>query len=56
MKAGLIGDDHVQGRGIGFGNLAQKEGVNVPINGRRQQQFAGKRAVDFQGFMQEPHL
>jgi len=37
----------VQGRGIGLGNLAQKDRVDVPIDGRSQQEFAGIRAIDF---------
>ena len=32
MKAGLVGDDHVQGRGIGRGDLLEKERVDVPID------------------------
>lgn len=57
MKAGLIGDDHVQRSGIGLGfsmgNLAQKESVNVPIHGRREQQFAAMRAIDHLGTFRE---
>ena len=35
MEAGLVGDDHVQGRGIGRRDLLEKARVNVPVDGRR---------------------
>jgi hypothetical protein len=52
MKASLIGTDGVQRSGIELGNLAPEASVEAPINGRRQPQFAGMRAVNFQGFLQ----
>jgi len=52
METCLIGNDHVQRCGIGLSDLAQKNGVNVLINGWSQQQFAGIGSIHFQGFME----
>lgn len=52
MKASLIGNDGLPRSGIGLGNRAQEASVEAPKNGRRQPQFAGMRAVNFQDFLQ----
>ena len=52
METGLVGDDDMQRRGIGVGDLLEKDGVDVPIDGRRQQQFARMSPVHFQGFVE----
>ena len=52
MEAGLIGDDDMQRRGIGAGDRLEKDRVDVLIDGRGEQQFAGMRPVHFQGFVE----
>jgi hypothetical protein len=44
MESGLVGDHHVQSLRIRLGDLLEKKRVDVPINGRGEQQ--GETLID----------
>ena len=52
VKTGLVLDDDVPGGGIALADLAQEGGVNVLIDGWREEQFNPVGAVDFERLME----
>ena len=52
VEAGLVLNDHVQGLGIGVGDLVEEASVDVPVDGRSEEQFNPVFAVHFQRLVQ----